>query len=55
MSADNWEALLESEGLGVIEVDGPYQGTNLKHIKGKWARLDAEINDLQSKSELMTN
>ena len=50
-----WDDILEAEGLGVIEVDGPYQGTNLKHIKGKWARLDAEINNLQSKSEVMTN
>ena len=55
MSAENWETLLESEGLGVIEVNGPYRGTDLKHIKGKWARLDAEINNLQSSSELMTN
>ena len=52
---EKWDLLLDSEGLGVIEVDGPYQGTDLKQIKGKWARLDAEINELQSKSEVMTN
>jgi hypothetical protein len=52
---EKWDALLESEGLGIIEVDGPYKGTDLKQIKGKWARLDAEINELQSPSEVMTN
>lgn len=41
-----YEDLLESEGLGVVEVDTPYQGLNFGHIKGKWARLDAMINKL---------
>ena len=52
---DKWNAILDSEGLGVIEVDAPYKGTDIKHIKGKWARLDAEVNELQSRSEIMTN
>lgn len=42
---ENWEALLEAEGLGVIDVAGPYRGDNLKHIKGKHKRLDAMLND----------
>ena len=42
---DNWEALLEAEGLGVIDVNDPYRGDNLKHIKGKHKRLDAMLND----------
>jgi hypothetical protein len=42
---ENWEALLESEGLGVIDVNDPYRGDNLKHIKGKHKRLDAMLND----------
>jgi hypothetical protein len=42
---ENWEALLESEGLGVIDVDSPYRGEGIKHIKGKHKRLDAMLND----------
>lgn len=42
---ENWEALLEAEGLGVIDVADPYRGDNLKHIKGKHKRLDAMLND----------
>lgn len=42
---ENWEALLEAEGLGVIDVADPYRGDNLKHIKGKHKRLDAMVND----------
>ena len=52
---EKWERRLEKEGLGVIEVDAPYSGVDIKQIKGKWARLDAAINDLKSPSEYMTN
>ena len=41
---ENWDALLDAEGLGVIDVDSPYRGDNLKHIKGKHKRLDALLN-----------
>lgn len=46
INAKYYEDLLEREGLGVVEVDTPYQGLNFGHIKGKWARLDAMINKL---------
>jgi len=42
---ENWEALLDAEGLGVIDVDSPYRGEGIKHIKGKHKRLDAMLND----------
>lgn len=55
MSAENWETLLKSEGLGVIEVDEHYQGVGgARRPKSKWARLDAKFNDLQNKAEFMT-
>lgn len=51
-----YEKLLESEGLGVIEVDEPYHGVDIKHIKGKWKRLDAMINGIEPGSAaMMTN
>lgn len=42
---ENWEALLEAEGLGVIDVNDHWHGTGVKHIKGKHKRLDAMVND----------
>jgi len=42
---ENWEALLEAEGLGVIDVADHWHGTGVKHIKGKHKRLDAMLND----------
>lgn len=52
-----WDDLLESEGLGVIEVDGNRQGVGgAKRIKRKWARLDAELNGIEPGSAgVMTN
>ncbi len=54
---DDWEQLLESEGLGVIEVDKSYVGVGgAKKIKRKWARLDAELNGIEPGSAaVMTN
>ncbi len=49
-----WEHLLESEGLGVINVAPPFQGANYKHIKGKWARLEAELNDVTDRRQVMS-
>lgn len=55
-NAEYWEQILENEGLGVIKVDEPYKGVDIKHIKGKWARLDAEINGIKPGSAgVMTN
>ena len=56
MSAKNWETLLESEGLGLIEPEQGYKsvGGGARHPKSKWARLDAKVNDLQNKAEFMT-
>ena len=55
MSAENWEALLEREGLGVIEPNTYYGHVGgARRPKKKWARLDAEVNDLQNKAEFMT-
>ena len=55
MSAENWENLLESEGLGVIKVDEHYQGVGgARRPKSKWSRLDAKINDLQNRAEFMS-
>lgn len=42
---ENWESLLEAEGLGVIDVADHWHGTGVKHIKGKHRRLDAMVND----------
>jgi hypothetical protein len=42
---ESWDALLDAEGLGVIDVGGPYRGDDIKQIKGKHKRLDAMIND----------
>ena len=53
-----WDARLESEGLGVIEVDdGYFKGVGgAKKIKRKWARLDAELNGIEPGSAgVMTN
>ncbi len=51
-----WEAILESEGLGVIQVDRPYRGENLKHISGKHKALDAKINGITKEAQgFMTN
>jgi hypothetical protein len=55
MLVENWNNLLESEGLGVIEVEGHYQGVGgARRPKDKWARLDAKVNDLQNRAEFMT-
>jgi hypothetical protein len=51
---ENWDALLDAEGLGVIDVGSPYRGDNLKQIKGKHKRLDAMVND-PDPSGRMTN
>ena len=51
---ENWEALLEAEGLGVIDVADHWHGTGVKHIKGKHKRLDAMLND-PDPSGRMTN
>lgn len=51
-----WEAILESEGLGVIDIDRPYRGENLKHISGKHKALDAKINGITKGAQgFMTN
>ena len=39
-----WDARLEAEGLGVIDVAPLPQGADYNHIKGKWRRLEAELN-----------
>jgi hypothetical protein len=55
MSAENWETLLKSEGLGVIEISTEWAGVGgARRPKSKWARLDAEFNNLQNRSEFMT-
>lgn len=51
---ENWDALLDAEGFGVIDVGSPYRGDNLKQIKGKHKRLDAMVND-PDPSGRMTN
>lgn len=48
---DVWNTRLEAEGLGIIAVDTPYCGRDLKHIKGKHKRLDAAINAIESEAE----
>lgn len=48
-----YNAKLESEGLGVIEIGGLFVGANYKHIKGKWRRLEAELNGVTDKRQLM--
>ena len=51
-----WDAILESEGLGVIQVDRPYRGDNIKHISGKHKALDAKINGITKSGQgFMTN
>ena len=51
---EEWEAILEAEGLGVIEVDDHWTGVNIKQIKGKHKRLDALLNK-PDPSGMMTN
>jgi len=52
-SLEEWEAILESEGLGVIEVNDHWHGVGFKHIKGKHRRLDAMLNNVEP-SGMMT-
>lgn len=51
-----WEARLEAEGLGVIcpHRERSNASTDIKHIKGKYKRLDALLND-PDPSARMTN
>ena len=53
---ENWEALLEAEGLGVIDPQRNWDDASkdIKHIKGKHKRLDAMLND-PDPSGRMTN
>ena len=53
---ENWEALLEAEGLGVIDPQRNWDDASkdIKHIKGKHKRLDAMVND-PDPSGRMTN
>ena len=56
LEMEAWDALLESEGLGVIEVDDHWHGVDLKHITGKHRRLDCAINGVTKESDgIMTN
>jgi hypothetical protein len=48
---ENWEALLESEGLGVIDVGASKSSTLHRKLK-KYPRLDAMINQPQPGSEM---
>lgn len=48
---ENWEALLEAEGLGVIDVGASKSSTINRQLK-KWPRLDAMINKPQPGSEM---
>ena len=55
LEIEAWDALLESEGLGVIGTEH-YRGDNLKHITGKHRRLDCVINGVFKESDgIMTN
>jgi hypothetical protein len=51
----NWEALLESEGLGLIEPEQSYQdvGSARRKPSGKWSRLEAELNGITNPREFM--
>jgi len=48
---ENWEALLEAEGLGVIDVGASKSSTINRQLK-KWPRLDAMINKPQRGAEM---
>lgn len=55
---ENWEMLLESEGLGVIDPARNWDDASkdIKHIKGKHRRLDCVINGVTKESDgIMTN
>ena len=55
LEIDAWDALLESEGLGVIGADH-WHGADLKHIKGKHRWLDCVISGVYKESDgIMTN
>ncbi len=43
-----WDEFLEADGLGVIDVAPPFQGADYNHIKGKWRRLEAELNEVDN-------
>jgi hypothetical protein len=52
--ASNWAALLESEGLGLIEPEQSYQGVgSARRPTGKWSRLEAELNGITNPREFM--
>jgi hypothetical protein len=56
LEIEAWDALLESEGLGVIAVDDHWHGVGVKHITGKHRRLDCVINGVFKESDgIMTN
>ena len=48
---DEWNEILESEGLGVIDV-GASKSTTLHRQLKKWPRLDAMINKPQPGAEM---
>ena len=52
---ENWEALLESEGLGLIEPEQGYQdvGSARRKPSGKWSRLEAELNGITNPKEFI--
>jgi hypothetical protein len=51
----NWAALLDSEGLGLIEPEQSYQdvGSARRKPSGKWSRLEAELNGITNPKEFM--
>ena len=51
----NWESLLESEGLGLIEPEQSYQdvGSARRKPSGKWSRLEAELNGITNPKEFI--
>jgi hypothetical protein len=55
MTNQNWEAVLESEGLGLLDVDHTGKHSNLGNIKGKWRRLEADLNAIEVERELMSD
>ena len=58
LEIDAWDALLESEGLGVIDPARNWDDASkdIKHIKGKHRRLDCVINGVSKESDgIMTN
>ena len=53
-----YESQLEAEGLGELDIDVERRNINssMQHIKGKWRRLDAQINNIEPDSAgIMSN